>query len=178
MKLFIASDIHGSAYYARLMADRFKAEEADRLVLLGDILYHGPRNDLPREYDPKAVIETLNGIKNKIIAVKGNCESEVDSMVLGFNVESPFATIITDKRTILLTHGHRETPPMEGFDLLFCGHTHVPALEKRDGYIYVNPGSVSIPKEASPHSYMTFDGKTLRWYDLNTVECYMDYKLK
>ncbi len=177
MKLFIASDIHGSAYYARLLADRFNAEEADRLVLLGDILYHGPRNDLPREYDPKAVIAILNPLKDKIIAVKGNCESEVDSMVLDFNVESNFMTIFTKNCSILATHGHRDNPPMAGCDILLCGHTHVPALEKRDGYIYVNPGSVSIPKEASPHSYMTFDGKKLRWYDLNTVECYMDYKL-
>jgi len=177
MKLFIASDIHGSAYYARLLADRFAAEKADRLVLLGDVLYHGPRNDLPREYDPKAVISILNPLKDKIIAVKGNCESEVDSMVLDFNVQSEFATLISDKHTLLMTHGHRTNPPMSGFDVLLCGHTHVPALEKRDGYIYVNPGSVSIPKEASPHSYMTFDGRTLRWYDLNTVECYMKYTL-
>lgn len=177
MKLFIASDIHGSAYYARLLADRFAAEKADRLVLLGDVLYHGPRNDLPREYDPKAVISILNPLKDKIIAVKGNCESEVDSMVLDFNVQSEFATLISDKHTLLMTHGHRTNPPMNGFDVLLCGHTHVPALEKRDGYIYVNPGSVSIPKEASPHSYMTFDGRTLRWYDLNTVECYMKYTL-
>jgi len=177
MKLFIASDIHGSAYYARLLAGRFAAEKADRLVLLGDVLYHGPRNDLPREYDPKAVISILNPLKDKIIAVKGNCESEVDSMVLDFNVQSEFATLISDKHTLLMTHGHRTNPPMSGFDVLLCGHTHVPALEKRDGYIYVNPGSVSIPKEASPHSYMTFDGRTLRWYDLNTVECYMKYTL-
>ena len=177
MKLFIASDIHGSAYYARLLADRFAAEKADRLVLLGDVLYHGPRNDLPREYDPKAVISILNPLKDKIIAVKGNCESEVDSMVLDFNVQSEFATLISDKHALLMTHGHRTNPPMSGLDVLLCGHTHVPALEKRDGYIYVNPGSVSIPKEASPHSYMTFDGRTLRWYDLNTVECYMKYTL-
>lgn len=177
MKLFIASDIHGSAYYAKLLSDRFEAEKADRLVLLGDLLYHGPRNDLPREYNPKAVIGLLNPLKDKILAVKGNCESEVDSMVLSFNVESNFAAILMKNCSILATHGHREIPPMAGFDILLCGHTHVPALEKRDGYIYVNPGSVSIPKEASPHSYMTFDGKTLRWYDLNTVECYMEYTL-
>lgn len=177
MKLFIASDIHGSAYYARLLADRFKAEGADRLVILGDILYHGPRNDLPREYDPKSVIATLNPLREYIVAVKGNCEAEVDSMVLDFNVESPYSALLTPKHSLMLTHGHRALPEMAGYDVLLCGHTHVPALEKRECYIYVNPGSVSIPKEASPHSYITFDDETLRWYDLNTVECYMEYKL-
>lgn len=178
MKLFIASDIHGSAYYANLMVDRFHAENADRMILLGDVLYHGPRNDLPREYDPKAVISLLNPLKDKILCVKGNCESEVDSMVLDFNVESNFMTILADDVAILATHGHRTNPPMCGCDILLCGHTHVPALEERDGYYYVNPGSTSIPKEASPHSYMTVDGKTLRWFDINTAECYKEFSLK
>lgn len=178
MKLFIASDIHGSAYYANLMVDRFHAENADRMILLGDVLYHGPRNDLPREYNPKAVIAMLNPLKDKILCVKGNCESEVDSMVLDFNVESNFMTILTEDVAICATHGHRTNPPLCGCDILLCGHTHVPALEEHDGYYYVNPGSTSIPKEASPHSYMTFDGKTLRWFDISTAECYKEFSLK
>ncbi len=168
MKLFIASDIHGSAYYTSLILDRFKSSKADKLLLLGDILYHGPRNDLPREYDPKRVIEMLNGISDRILAVRGNCEAEVDSMVLDFNVASDYATLWVDGVAICATHGHRETPKMAGLDVLLCGHTHVPTAEKRDEYIYINPGSAAIPKESSPHSYMIFENGNFHWFDLNT----------
>lgn len=156
-KIMIASDIHGSAYYCRLMLDRFKEENAERLVLLGDILYHGPRNDLPKEYAPKEVIAMLNPLRNKIICVRGNCDTEVDQMVLDFNVLCEQAYVNFNGRSIVLAHGHKldekNIPALNDGDILLCGHTHVPKCEKRDGYIYMNPGSVSIPKENSAGSY-------------------------
>ncbi len=177
MKLFISSDLHGSAYYTSLMLNCFEKEKADKLVLLGDILYHGPRNDLPRDYNPKKVIELLNPLKDRILAVRGNCEAEVDDMVLSFNVKSEYMSILTETATFLATHGHRENAPVANGEFLLCGHTHIPTLEHREGYIYINPGSVSIPKEGSPHSYMTFDGKTLRWFDMEENECYIEYTI-
>ena len=165
-KIMIASDIHGSAYYCRLMLDRFKEENAERLVLLGDILYHGPRNDLPKEYAPKEVIAMLN------------CDTEVDQMVLDFNVLCEQAYVNFNGRSIVLAHGHKldekNIPALNDGDILLCGHTHVPKCEKRDGYIYMNPGSVSIPKENSAHSYMILDDK-FYWKDLDG-NVYMEQK--
>ena len=177
MKLFIASDIHGSAYFTSLLLDRFQKSGADKILLLGDILYHGPRNDLPREYDPKRVAAALNGISDKIFAIRGNCESEVDAMVLDFNIASDSMLYCDGAVSLCASHGHRSIPPMSGIDVLLCGHTHIPGRRQEDGYVYINPGSVSIPKEASPHSYMTLEKGRFRWYDLNTEECYMEYKL-
>ena len=177
-KIMIASDIHGSAYYCRLMLDRFKEENAERLVLLGDILYHGPRNDLPKEYAPKEVIAMLNPLRNKIICVRGNCDTEVDQMVLDFNVLCEQAYVNFNGRSIVLAHGHKldekNIPAINDGDILLCGHTHVPKCEKRDGYIYMNPGSVSIPKENSAHSYMILDDK-FYWKDLDG-NVYMEQK--
>ena len=168
-KIMIASDIHGSAYYCRQMLDRFKEEKAERLVLLGDVLYHGPRNDLPKEYAPKEVIAMLNPLRNQIICVRGNCDTEVDQMVLDFNVNG---------RSIVLAHGHKldekNIPALCEGDILLCGHTHVPKCEQRDGYIYMNPGSVSIPKENSAHSYMILDDK-FYWKDIEDGSIYMTY---
>ncbi|MCQ2456083.1 MAG: phosphodiesterase [Clostridia bacterium] len=178
MKLFIASDIHGSSYYTKLLLDRYRAENADRLVLLGDILYHGPRNDLPREYAPKEVIAMLNGIADKILAVRGNCEAEVDGMVLDFNVSSDFITLFDGETVMVASHGHRSLPPLRNGEILLVGHTHVPVLEKEDGYIRINPGSVSIPKEDSPNGYMTYEDGVFRWFDLESAECYMEYNVK
>ena len=176
-KIMIASDIHGSAYYCRLMLDRFKEENAERLVLLGDILYHGPRNDLPKEYAPKEVIAMLNPLRNKIICVRGNCDTEVDQMVLDFNVLAEQAYLNFNDRSIVLAHGHKldekNIPALKEGDILLCGHTHVPKCEKRDNYIYMNPGSVSIPKENSEHSYMILDDK-FYWKNLDGEE-YMEY---
>ncbi|MDO5401908.1 MAG: phosphodiesterase [Eubacteriales bacterium] len=169
-KLMIASDIHGSAYYCRKLLERFWEEKPDRLVLLGDILYHGPRNDLPKEYAPKQVIELLNPLRNKIICVRGNCDTEVDQMVLDFNVLSEQAYLNFNDRSIVLAHGHKlddkNIPALGNADVLLCGHTHVPKYEKREGYIYMNPGSVSIPKENSAHSYMILEDKFC-WKDLD-----------
>ncbi len=181
MKWFIASDIHGSAYYCKKMLEAFENEKADRLLLLGDILYHGPRNDLPRDYAPKEVIAMLNPLKNKILCVRGNCEAEVDQMVLSFPVLADYALIPTDKNLIFVTHGHNHNnanlPSICAGDILLHGHTHVPVCEEHPTHIYINPGSVSIPKEDSPHSYMTFDGSTFTWKDLEG-EAYKTYTIK
>lgn len=157
MKLMFASDIHGSAYYCRKMIEAYQAEKADRLILLGDILYHGPRNDLPREYAPKEVISILNGYKNDICAVRGNCEAEVDQMVLDFPVMADYCIILEGALTIYATHGHiyNETnlPPLKEGDVLIHGHTHVLRAEKREHYTLLNPGSVAIPKEGNIPTY-------------------------
>lgn len=157
MKLMFASDIHGSAYYCRKMLEAYQAEEAERLILLGDILYHGPRNDLPKEYAPKEVIAMLNPMKNDICAVRGNCEAEVDQMVLDFPVMADYALILYGERNLYATHGHiyneNNLPPLKNGDILIHGHTHVLKAEKREDYTLLNPGSVSIPKEGNPPSY-------------------------
>ena len=171
MKLMFASDIHGSAYYCRKMLEAYQAEEAGRLILLGDILYHGPRNDLPKEYAPKEVIAMLNPMKNDICAVRGNCEAEVDQMVLDFPIMADYAVIPCGNRIIYATHGHHHnvmTPiPMQPGDILLHGHTHVPAWEPfGNENLYLNPGSVSIPKENSAHSYMILEDGIAKWKNL------------
>ena len=162
MKYFIASDIHGSAYYCEKMLEAYRREGADRLSLLGDILYHGPRNDLPRDYAPKRVIEMLNPLKNEIFCVRGNCDTEVDQMVLDFPILADYALLDINGSTVFVTHGHKHNlsalPPMKAGDVLLHGHTHIPACETREGITYLNPGSVSIPKEGSKNSYMVLEG--------------------
>lgn len=180
MKLMIASDLHGSAYYCRKVLEAFAQEKADKLLLLGDILYHGPRNDLPKEYAPKEVMGMLNPMKNKILCVRGNCDGEVDQMVLDFPVLADYAVLYIEGQTIYATHGHvfnpNNLPPLAKGDILLNGHTHVPKVEEYDDYIYINPGSTSIPKEGSHHSYMTFEGGEFKWKDIETLEEYMSYK--
>ncbi len=171
MKLMIASDIHGSAYYLEKLLCRFNEEKPDKLILLGDILYHGPRNDLPEGYNPKKVIELLNNMKEKLMCVKGNCDTEVDQMVLEFPILADYALLYHESKLIFITHGHNyntKNPPLlnEG-DILLHGHTHVPTAEKCENFTYINPGSVSIPKEDSPHSYMMFEDGTFTWKDFD-----------
>ncbi len=170
MKLMIASDIHGSAKYCRELLEAYEKENADRLLLLGDILYHGPRNDLPEGYDPKQVIAMLNEKKNEIFAVRGNCEAEVDQAVLEFPVLADYALLPLKERMIYVTHGHLynrdHLPPMKKGDILLHGHTHIPACEEDDGYIYMNPGSVSIPKNGTPRGYMILEEETFTWKTL------------
>lgn len=161
MKIFIASDIHGSSYWCRKMIDAFIKSNAEKLILLGDILYHGPRNDLPKDYDPKKVINILNPLKNKILCVKGNCDTAVDQMVLDFPVLAEYALIYTDGLEIFATHGDKfnedNLPPLNKGAVLLNGHTHVPMIKQTENYTYVNPGSVSIPKEDSRHSYLILE---------------------
>lgn len=171
MKIMIASDIHGSAYYCEKLLMAYKKEKADRLLLLGDILYHGPRNDLPKEYNPKAVIPMLNEMKQEILCVRGNCDTEVDQMVLEFPIMAEYCIIPLGKRVIFATHGHvfhtKNLPMLKSGDVLLNGHFHVPACEKVGDIIYMNPGSVSIPKEKSAHSYMIMEEDTFVWKDLD-----------
>lgn len=182
MKWMIASDLHGSAYYCRKMLEAFEREGADRLFLLGDLLYHGPRNDLPREYAPKEVIPLLNGKKEKLLCVRGNCDAEVDQMVLEFPVLANYAVLPVGQRLIYATHGHiyhvKNLPPLAPGDVLLHGHTHVPAwTEFGQGNLYLNPGSVSIPKEDSPHSYMTLEGNTIQWKELESSAVFHELTL-
>ncbi len=157
MKIFIASDIHGSAFWCRKMLEAYKAEKADKLLLLGDILYHGPRNDLPEEYAPKAVISMLNELKDEVLCVRGNCDTEVDQMVLEFPVLADYAFICEGGVRIFATHGHKfneqALPPLSKGDILLHGHTHVQVIREHENYTYINPGSVSIPKENTGHGY-------------------------
>lgn len=180
MKWMIASDIHGSAYYCRKMLESFDKEKADRLLLLGDILYHGPRNDLPREYAPKEVIKMLNERKNVIMSVRGNCEAEVDQMVLEFPTMADYAVLDMGKHLIYATHGHiyneENLPPLAKGDILLHGHTHVPKCSVHEEYVYLNPGSVSIPKEDSWHGYMTVENGLILWKDFDG-EIKNEYKI-
>lgn len=171
MKLMIASDLHGSAYYCGKMLEAFDREGADRLLLLGDILYHGPRNDLPRDYDPKQVYTLLNARKDRLLCVRGNCDSEVDQMVLEFPILAESCILYTGPRMIYATHGHifnRETPPpLCPGDILLHGHIHIPTWDEFGaGNFCLNPGSVSIPKEGTAHGYMTLEDGAFLWKDL------------
>lgn len=161
MKLMLASDIHGSEYYAEKLRAACYAEKPEKLILLGDLLYHGPRNDLPRDYAPKKVIEILNSLKEEIICVRGNCDTEVDQMVLDFPIMADYAVVYADGKTLYLTHGHifnpNNPPKLKKGDYLVNGHTHIPANENMGDFTYINPGSVSIPKENSGHSYMIYE---------------------
>ena len=164
MKFVIASDIHGSEKYCKMLVDRFFAEKADNLVLLGDVLYHGPRNPLPDGYSPKGVCALLNPLKESIICVKGNCDSEVDQMVLEFPLIPMYSAIFADGYELYLTHGHvfgKENPlPLKHGSTVCYGHTHVPDFSFENGVFYVNPGSVSLPKNDSERGYIVFENGT------------------
>lgn len=180
MKIMIASDIHGSAFYCRKMLEAFEREGAEKLLLLGDILYHGPRNDLPKEYAPKEVIAMLNPMADKLLCVRGNCDTEVDQMVLDFPVLAEYAILYVGKTMIFATHGHNfspaNPPKLRKGEILLNGHTHVPAFEDKGNFIYVNPGSVSIPKENSEHGYIILEENTLTWKNLDG-EVYMEKQI-
>lgn len=161
MKLMFASDIHGAADCCEKMLKRFDEEGAEKLFLLGDILYHGPRNDLPEDYAPKRVITMLNERKNQLLCVRGNCDTEVDQMVLEFPIMAEYALLYLDGRTVFLTHGHKfntDNPPLlNDGDILLHGHTHIQTIDESRGYTYINPGSVSLPKNGLPKSYLIYD---------------------
>ncbi|WP_434311723.1 phosphodiesterase [Hominifimenecus sp. rT4P-3] len=170
MKYMIASDLHGSAFYCRKMLEAYQREQADKLLLLGDILYHGPRNDLPREYEPKEVITLLNEKKDELLCVRGNCDCEVDQMVLEFPILADSCILDLGNRMVFATHGHifheNHLPPLKAGDILLHGHTHVPICRAVEEIMILNPGSVSIPKEDSPHSYMTLEDGVFLWKTL------------
>lgn len=174
MRLLIASDLHGSAYYCRKLMEACDREQADRILLLGDLLYHGPRNDLPKEYAPKEVIAMLNARKEKLLCVRGNCDTEVDQMVLEFPIMAEYCILWLEGRMIFATHGHhfneQKLPMLKKGDILLHGHTHVPVCREREEYTYLNPGSVAIPKEGSWHGYLMLEGGTFIWKDLDGNE--------
>ena len=170
MKFFIASDIHGAAKAAEKMKDMFEKEDADRLILLGDLLYHGPRNDIPADYDTRKTTEILNSLSDRIIWVRGNCDSEVDEMVLDFPVIPAFV-LDTDGKLIFFTHGHvfnRENLPYKKFkDILVSGHTHIGGFDYGDEALFINPGSIGIPKDGTCGSYLTLSKDTFTLKDLD-----------
>ena len=170
MKWLIASDIHGSAYWCKKLMKAYEREAADRMILLGDLLYHGPRNDLPKEYAPKEVIGMLNAHAHEIYCVRGNCEAEVDQMVLDFPVLAEYMLLPVGNRLVFATHGHvfneKNLPPLRSGDILLHGHTHVPVCVQHEAYTYLNPGSVAIPKEESWHGYMILEGTRFVWKDM------------
>lgn len=192
MKLLIASDIHGSSYYCGQLLEAYDKEKADKLVLLGDILNHGPRNALPKDYDTKKVIEMLNERKQDIICVKGNCDGDVDQMVLEFPVLAEQGLIVIDGYNLVLAHGHKLSgvtmPVLRDGDILLYGHTHIPKVEKKPvdtcdlskgSYLAINPGSVSIPKQDSWHGFMVYENGTfiMKDMDLNVKKeiCIKEY---
>lgn len=170
MKLFFISDIHGSLHYLNRALENFRSEEADYIVILGDELYHGARNPLPAGYSPKEVAEVLNGLADRIIAVRGNCDSEVDGMVLDFPMMAAYSTILYNGRRLFLTHGHiyneNNLPRLRAGDVFIYGHTHIPVAEKKGDIVVINPGSITLPKENNPNSYGVLQGNTFSIKDL------------
>lgn len=172
----IASDIHGSEAFCQRLLAAYEREGAERLLLLGDILYHGPRNALPYGYAPKAVIELLNARREDILCVRGNCDAEVDQMVLDFPIMADYVILHEGSVTVFATHGHiyneKNSPKMPNGAVLLNGHTHIPKCTVHEDYIYMNPGSVSIPKENSHHGYMIWEHGVFIWRDLDGTEKY------
>ena len=170
MKLMIASDIHGSAYYCKKMINAFEEHHPEKLILLGDVLYHGPRNELSREYSPKETAAMLNSLRSKIICVRGNCDSEVDQMMLDFPILADYALIYADGLNMFATHGHtynsENLPPLNNGDILLHGHTHIPIIMDMGIYTYINPGSISIPKNGSDNSYLIMDNGKFEFHRL------------
>ena len=181
MKYIIASDIHGCFTSAQKIADIFEREHADRLLILGDLLYHGPRNALPEEYDTKKTAAILNTLKDKIMCVRGNCDAEVDQMVLEFPITADYMQIPVDGIVLFATHGHHygpdHQPPLGLGDVLLSGHTHVPMCAAVNGMLCVNPGSTSIPKGGSRKSYAVLNGRHLELRHLEDDSVYLEKDL-
>ena len=171
MKWFVFSDLHGSAYWCEKTLEAFDRERADRMVFLGDVLNHGPRNDLPERYGPPEVIDMLNKRRDSILAVCGNCDSDVDQAVLAYPMKAEYAVFSVGGRMIYATHGHvyneNNLPPLRKGDILLHGHTHIPACEDHGDFLYVNPGSVAIPKGGSTNSYMIITEDGMEWKDMD-----------
>jgi len=175
MKILFASDIHGSASAAEMVLSRFESENCDRLILLGDLLYHGPRNDLPDRYAPKEVIKLLNDFRVTPLCVRGNCDAEVDQMVLNFPIRADSMLLpLEGDRCAFVTHGHLFNtecpPPHKPGDVLIHGHTHVHGVWPQGDYTYINPGSAALPKEGQPKSYMIYEDGVFTIKHLETGE--------
>ena len=171
MKFFILSDIHGSVPAFEKAMKAFDAEKADFLVICGDYLNHGPRNPIPEGYDPQRLATMINAYKMRILAVRGNCDSEVDQMLLHFPITAPWQQVLLEKQRLFLTHGHlfgpENLPALNQNDVLVYGHTHLPVAEQRGEIFHFNPGSVSIPKGGNPASYGMLDNDVLSVIALN-----------
>ena len=167
MKIFIASDLHGSAEYCRQLIEAFKKENAEKLLLLGDILYHGPRNELPDGYSPREVVRRLDAVKDRIICVAGNCDAEIDKTLLPFPVVSDLGVILVDGLTVYFAHGHKDEPKLANGDIYITGHTHIPLKEVKDGHYHLNPGSLSLPKDGSKHGYIVYENRKFTFKDLS-----------
>lgn len=171
MKLLFISDIHGSLYYTRQALEMFKKENADYIVILGDELYHGPRNPLPEEYNPKEVARLLNGYADRIIAIRGNCDSEVDEMMLDYPMVATCSTVLYNGRRLFLTHGHvyneGNLPKLRDGDVFAYGHTHMPKAEKSGNIYVINPGSIALPKENNPNTYGVLYDSVFKIKDFN-----------
>jgi putative phosphoesterase len=181
-RFMIASDLHGDAKCTETLLKRYEESGAERLILLGDLLYHGPRNDLPEGYAPKKCIELLNGVKDQLLCVRGNCDTEVDQMVLSFPILADYAYVAADGLSIFATHGHNfnteKLPPLKKGDILLHGHTHVPTVVPfGENNFYINPGSTSIPKENSPKSYMIYENGCFSFRKLETGEEYKNFRI-
>lgn len=171
MKYMIASDLHGSYFYGRKLFDRFDEERPEMLLLLGDILYHGARNALPEAYSTMDLTALLNSYKSRIFAVRGNCDSEIDQMVLEFPISADYNMMYVDGRMWVLTHGHLfdeySMIAHEPGTVLLHGHTHVKAMRDMGDFYYLNPGSVSIPKDGPVHSYLVYENGVFTMKDLD-----------
>lgn len=165
MRFLIISDLHGSAEAFQAVAEAFAYEDADAMICCGDFLYHGPRNNLPIGYEPKELAPLLNQYKDKIYAVRGNCDAEVDQFLLEFPIMAPYILVCNGASRCFVTHGHLfnedRMPPLSAGDIFISGHTHVPRLERVDGILYVNPGSTTLPKSLSKPGYGVMDEKTV-----------------
>lgn len=171
MKLFICSDLHGSAYYCKKLITAYEKEGADKILFLGDMLYHGPRNDLPLEYSPKMVCKLMNEMKDELLCVKGNCDADVDQMILDFPIMASYCFLNIDGINFLATHGdimnENNCSILKPGDILLHGHTHVSECIANDKFIYINPGSVSIPKNGTPNSYLIYQDGLFLWKDID-----------
>lgn len=161
MKILFASDLHGSVYYGKKLEEVYKREKATQLILLGDLLYHGARNPLPKDYSPKELVSVLNGFED-VIAIRGNCDSEVDQMVLDFEILSQ-TLVVVDGLKLFLTHGHKynesNLPKIKSSDVLIHGHTHIPLAKKTESCFVFNPGSLTMPKGGYESSYGVYENK-------------------
>ncbi len=171
MKYLVVSDIHGALSGAQAVQESFNYHNAERILCLGDILYHGPRNELPKDYAPKKVIEIMNSLSTKIIAVRGNCEAEVDQMVLSFPCMADYNIIPCQNFNAFLSHGHiygpTNLPNLNPHDVFLSGHTHIPTAYKREEIFFCNPGSVSLPKENHPKTYGILEDNQFTVYTLD-----------
>ena len=172
MKYLIFSDVHGSSYYMSKIIHYFKKFHCDKLICLGDLLYHGPRNNLPYGHNPKEVVKLINEYKDRILMVKGNCEAEVDQMVLDFPIYE--TANLFDKRNIVLTHGHHINPtnpiPVLEGSIVFYGHTHISKVDLVEGVYYINPGSISLPKDNTKHRFIVLEDDLCEWYDSDGIK--------